>query len=61
MEKSIGFTHDEATALLEMSLCTTMHDGDDAADSALRKLADLCRQFALEDSTRDLCTCEPHS
>jgi hypothetical protein len=58
LEKKVCFTLEEATALLEMSLCTTMLDVDDSADSALRKLGDLCRQFALDESNRDFCACE---
>ncbi|MBP6963528.1 MAG: hypothetical protein KBC96_03885 [Armatimonadetes bacterium] len=55
MEKSISFTHEEATALLEMSLCASGPGSSEAADSALRKLGDLCRQFALDEDSRGLC------
>lgn len=46
MEKSLSLTHEEATALLEMSLFTYLDDGDEAANTALGKLGDLCREFA---------------
>ena len=55
MEKNISLTHEEATVLLEMSLCTFMPGTDGSADSALRKLGDLCRQFALDEDHRELC------
>lgn len=56
MEKSVSFTHEEATALLEMSLCASAPGSNEAANNALRKLGDLCRQFALEEETRGLCS-----
>ena len=33
MEKTVSFTHEEATALLEMSLCTNIPDKDEVANS----------------------------
>lgn len=59
MEKNVSFTHEEATALLELSLCASVPNSDEAIDSALRKLGDLCRQFALDDESSELRTCAP--
>lgn len=56
MEKTVSFTYEEATVLLEMSLCAVLPGTDGAADSALRKLGDLCRQFALDEDNREFCT-----
>ena len=58
MEKTVSFTHEEATALLEMSLCTNIPDKDEVANSALRKLGDLCRQFALDEHQCEVCACD---
>lgn len=49
MEKKISLNYEEATALLEMALFTYLDNGGGAADSALRKLGELCRKFYVDD------------
>lgn len=46
MEKNLSLNYDEASALLEMSLFTYLEADGDAAESALGKLSDLCREFS---------------
>ncbi len=59
MEKTLSLTQEEATALLEMSLFTYLDNIDDATDSVLGKLGDLCKEFAAEgDEPAELCAAE---
>lgn len=53
MEKNLSLTYEEATALLEMSLFTLLDQQGPAADSALRKLGDLCRELSSEEGDVD--------
>jgi len=53
LERNLSLNNEEATALLEMSLFTYLDEGGEAADSALRKLGDLCREFSGHDESVD--------
>ena len=46
VEKNLSLSYEEAAALLEMSLFTYLDGKGSAANSALKKLGKLCRQFS---------------
>ncbi|MDH7481589.1 MAG: hypothetical protein QHH26_06390 [Armatimonadota bacterium] len=50
MEKSVSLTHAEVAALLDMSLLTYAKVDEEVARSALCKLANLCREFDIEEN-----------
>jgi len=53
VEKNLSLNYDEAATLLEMSLFTYLDKQGEAADSALRKLGDLCRELSADDREID--------
>lgn len=50
MEKTLSLSYEEADALLEAALFSYIDKGA-AADSALSKLGDLCREFSAEENS----------
>ena len=53
MEKKISLNYEEATAILEMALFSYLDNIGGPADSALRKLGELCRKFYVDDPKID--------
>lgn len=48
MEKSLSLSFDEAAALLEMTLYSSIEIRGEAAERARQKLSNLCRRFYRE-------------
>ena len=53
MEKKISLSRDEADALLDMSMFSCINDIGEVAESALRKLSNLCREFDVESESTE--------